>query len=81
MSKEVEGKLIKSALNFKYFESEIQEVEETERKINRRLVTTKRAIAALNSVLWSRNIIINTMKIIYNTTIESVLLLEQRNGQ
>ena len=50
---------------------QIQEEGEIEREINRRLATTKRA--ALNSVLWSKDIIINTKKIIYNTIIENTL--------
>ena len=45
----------------------MQEERETEWEINRRLTTIKRATTALNSVLRSRDIKINTKKIIYNT--------------
>ena len=51
----------------------MQEEAGTEREINRRLTTTKRAIVALNSVLWCRDIIITAKKIIYNVVIKSIL--------
>ena len=42
----LEKKEIKNALKFKNLGSEIQEEGETEKKINRRLETTKRAISS-----------------------------------
>ena len=53
---------------------EIQGEGERERENNRRIATTKRVIAELNSVLWSKKIMIKTKKIIYKTIIESILL-------
>ena len=70
----LEGKVIKNESDFRYLGLEIQEEVETKRKINRRLWTLKRAIAALNFMLQSRDIITNTKKIIENTIIESILL-------
>ena len=58
---------------FKYLGSEIQEGGKTEKEINRILATTKRAIVALNSVLWCRDIIITAKKIIYISVIKSIL--------
>ena len=46
----------------------------TEREINRKLTTTKRAIATLHSVPSSRDIVINTKKIIYIGITESIWL-------
>ena len=43
--------VIKNASNSKCLVSEIQEEEETEKKINRRLAITKRSKTALNSAL------------------------------
>ena len=64
--------MTKNASSFKYFRSEIQEEGETERDINRKLATSKRTIEVLNSMLWSRDIILNPKKIIYNTIFESI---------
>ena len=45
----------------------------TEREINRRLVSTKRAIAAFKLCAVEQTIIINRKKIIHNTIVESTL--------
>ena len=70
----LEGKVIKNISNFKYLGSELQEERKTERVIYRRLATTKRATEALNPVMWNKEIINNTKKIVYKSITESILL-------
>ena len=66
--------MIKNISNFKYLGSELQEERKTERVIYRRLATTKRATEALNPVMWNKEIINNTKKIVYKSITESILL-------
>ena len=53
----LEGKVMKKSSNFKHLGLEIQKEGETEREINKRLGAAKKVIAALISMLWSRDII------------------------
>ena len=43
-------------------------------EIGKRISTGRKIIGMLNSVLWSRNIVNNTKRIIYNSLVQSVML-------
>ena len=55
--------MIKNVSNLKYY-SRYKKREKTESGINRKIAIIKKAVAAIKSVMWSKDIIINTKKLL-----------------
>ena len=70
----IDGHKIESVSAFKYLGSILEKNGSSEIEIEKRVSDSRKIIGILNPLLWSRNIIEKTKKIIFNTLIESVLL-------
>lgn len=70
----IEGERIKKVNNFCYLGTILEKGGTSDMDINQKINNGRKVIGMLNSVLWSRNIICSTKRIIFKSILQSIVL-------